>query len=137
MSFSLLFYAVEQLILFAVDIFGQKQAALGAGSEQYLAAKICNAFKNSAAVGQIFVVGKARKKSDALYLADLAHNRLDIAAVKPVKFGRERLHIGVISAAAAQNIGDERVHRRRFAVKLSQQADAQTSGLEFVVFERS
>ena len=54
------FYAVEKLFLLALNIIGKQKPALCAGREQYLAAEVCVFFENSAAVGQVFIVGKAR-----------------------------------------------------------------------------
>ena len=123
---------VEHFFPLAVHVFGQQQSAAGGGVEQQLAQQLAGGTQHVLLPGQEGALRDAGVKADALDLADAAHDRLDRRAVQLVEARGDGVHVLIAGAAAAQHIGQQRVHRRGLPRQLGQQVHAQAGGFEFV-----
>ena len=123
---------LNELFLLAVHILRQQQTAAGGGGEQNLPHERHSVTEQRRTAGQILRLREACVQADALDLADTAHNRLDRGAVKLVHAAGKLLHIAVLGRAAPEHKGNERIHGGGLALKLREQSDAHTGGLEFI-----
>ena len=124
--------ALQQLLLLAVHILGQQQAAPGLGREQHVRHQAHGAGQQRFSPGQIGLLREAAVKADAMDLAHPAHHRLNGRAVKLVHPAAQGFHIAVAGGAPAEHIGEQGVHGSALPPQLGQQGKTHACGLEFV-----
>ena len=124
--------AVNEILLLALHIGGDKHAVFQRGSEEQLAQQLRHRLKELLATGGVAVINERGHKAHALALPLLADGVVNLRAVESIEGGGEGFHIGIFRRAAAQHRRQQGVQRGRLLSKRRDEMGAQKPSLKFL-----
>ena len=122
---------VDEVVLLAVHIGGEKNAALRHRTQQHLAEQVGGGLEQLFAAEGVLVVNEAHEEAEALVFALFAHRVAQPRAVEQIQRAGQRAHVAAALRAAPQHGGQQRARRDGFGGDRRHQLGGQKAVFEF------